>query len=80
MIEYRGIRFMVWIRYAHDDPMHYDIEKIKPLRDDADFLDYYRDSDEWPAVDRLIDQQMQEWIALHERAEAEADEFDTWTR
>lgn len=66
MIEYRGIRFVVTCAYDDADPMRYTHRSIKPEGDDADFLAYYQGAGEWAIIDRLIDQQMQEFIALRE--------------
>ena len=66
MIEYRGIRFVVECAHDSADPLRYGHVSIKPEGDDADFLAYYQGAGEWAVIDRLIDQQMQQWISTRE--------------
>lgn len=60
--QFRGIAYTADCEYDQDEPMRYDHISIKPDGDDRDFLFYFQISPEWPAVDRTIDAEWQEFI------------------
>ncbi len=71
MIEYRGLRLACVCACDADDPMSYEHRSIKPEGDNADFLAYLQGAGEWAIIDRLIDHQMQEFIALREAGDTD---------
>ena len=64
--QFKGIGFVADCEYEEGEPMRYDHLSIKPDGDDADFLYFFQISPEWPAIDRAIDREWNEWITSQE--------------